>query len=927
MRSVVAHSPGASPSAPARRGRGDRGAVSSVAVGIAVATFVVMIALSLAASAGWRSTLEPDARRRFERDAEATREAVVTQLQAVDRLVRAARDDVADAETGDGGLDALAVGAFRDALGAQAALAGVEGLLDLTVVRRVDAAGLSPAQFNAWVDLQRDLLDDPEWFVRGSEGAPTRYVATLEYDPSGVALTGLDLADAPMLVDALATASDSPGLTVAAPMPAQLLADDASVTGPTYALVAAVAGDAAGTTWVLATISGDAIVDAAGGDGDELVAALNLADEPRPLGTRADSDRPVDFDGDDDVARYATLGGTPLELVVTDPDGVLSDTDDEPLLVLGAGAALSVLLAVLVYVLARSRDMAMRMVEEATASLRRSEEHFRALVQHGSDLILVADPAWNVLYTSPSVTQLLGYAPEELEGQRLLSAVHPDDAETIRLRGDGGRGTVEARVRHRDGSWRHFEGVVTDLRDDPAVGGFVCTAHDVSERKAVEQRLAHDATHDPLTGLPNRVLLLDRLEHALALAARDNSHVAVIFLDLDRFKLVNDSLGHAMGDRLIVEVAQRLRKAARRADTVARFGGDEFVIVCESVPDADEAVRIAGRLVEGIDQTVMLGDQETVVGVSVGIALSVGPETTSDDLMRDADAAMYRAKEKGRGRIEVFNDVMRSTVVHRLNTESMLRRAVELEELRLHYQPVISLVDQRVVGYEALVRWEHPERGLIGPSEFIPVAEDTGLIVPIGTWVIRESLRQALEWQRADPQDRFVAVNLSARQLAQPDVVEVIRAIVEPLDLRAARLQLCLELTESCLTEDPVATQSVLGQLKDLGVRIAVDDFGTGFSSLSYLKHFPVDVLKIDRVFVSGLRQDDGDSAIVAAVISLGEALGLTVVAEGVETSEQADELYAMGCDHAQGFHFAPPLAPDEIVLPADPIPVARGGG
>jgi diguanylate cyclase (GGDEF)-like protein/PAS domain S-box-containing protein len=918
---MAAHAPGANHS-PARRGRGDRGAVSSVAVGIAVATFVVMIGLSLAASAGYRSSLEPDAHRRFERDAESTHEAVVPQVRALDRLVRSVRD------SSDGQLDTTTEAAFRGLVSGQAELADAQGLLSVTIVRRVDSESLTAAEFDAWVEAQRIQLDDENWTVLGPPDVPTRYVATLEYD-DGVELSGLDLGVVDEIAEAFATASESPGLTVVAPVNPGLLGNAAATSGQAFALISAIHGEpgAPATAWVFETVSGDAVLAAAGGSGDDLEAVLMLAEEPHPLTTRGADVGPVDFDADDDVARYATLGGTPLELVVTDPDGVLSETSDEPLIVLGAGAALSVLLAVLVYVLARSRDMAMRMVEEATASLRRSEEHFRALVQHGSDLILVADGAWNVRYTSPSVTQLLGYAPDALVGQPLLTAVHPDDVEGIRLKGDGGRGTVEARVRHQDGSWRHFEGVVTDLRDDPAVSGFVCTAHDVSERKAVEQRLAHDATHDPLTGLPNRVLLLDRLEHALALAARDDSHVAVIFLDLDRFKLVNDSLGHAMGDRLIIEVGRRLRRAARRADTVARFGGDEFVIVCESVPDVEEAVRIAGRLVEGIDQTVMLGDQETVVGVSVGIALSIGPETTSEDLMADADAAMYRAKEKGRGRIEVFNDVMRSTVVHRLNTESMLRRALELDELRLHYQPVISLVDQRVVGYEALVRWQHPERGLIGPAEFIPVAEDTGLIVQIGTWVVKESLRQALIWQELDPQDRFIAVNLSARQLTQPDVVEVLRAIIEPLDLASSRLQLCLELTESCLTEDPVATQSVLGQLKDLGVKIAVDDFGTGFSSLSYLKHFPVDVLKIDRVFVSGLRHDDGDSAIVAAVISLGEALGLTVVAEGVETSEQADELYAMGCDHAQGFHFARPMAPDEIVLPADPVPVAREVG
>jgi diguanylate cyclase (GGDEF)-like protein len=448
------------------------------------------------------------------------------------------------------------------------------------------------------------------------------------------------------------------------------------------------------------------------------------------------------------------------------------------------------------------------------------------------------------------------------------------------------------------------------------------------QTEALRQRtedLAHIAVHDTLTGLPNRVLLADRLGQALRRTARTASSVAVLFVDLDRFKFVNDSRGHAVGDELLVAVAERLRGVARSHDTVARFGGDEFVVVCEDDDAAVQASRIAERIAEVLRDPVVTDGQEVFLGASIGIAVADSGTDSPESLLRDADAAMYRAKERGRNRCEFFDAVMRTEAVAHLETQSALHRAVERDELRLHYQPVIDLASGAVTGVEALVRWARPHHGLVGPGDFIPLAEETGLIVPIGKWVLEEAARQVARWQEARPgQPLTVSVNLSAAQLRQPDLIDTLAAVIAAHRIDPGAL--CLELTESTFMEEAGGHGAALAALKALGVNLAIDDFGTGYSSLTYLKRFPVNVLKIDRAFVAGLGRDPSDTAIVRSVIDLAHALGLTVVAEGVETADQAAHLRRLGCDLAQGYHFARPLPPGELdsllERGADGIPV-----
>ena len=427
------------------------------------------------------------------------------------------------------------------------------------------------------------------------------------------------------------------------------------------------------------------------------------------------------------------------------------------------------------------------------------------------------------------------------------------------------------------------------------------------ERKAFEERLAHQSMHDPLTGLPNRLLFLDRLTLAISRCRRMHSEVAVLFLDLDRFKNVNDSAGHDAGDELLIAVARRLESVLRPGDTVARFGGDEFTVLCEDLPmtsSRDRSIEIAHRLLAAVTQPFIVRGTETFVSVSVGIALATGEERP-EELMRDADAAMYHAKESGRGRVEVFDDTMRARALARHATENALHRALERGELLVFFQPVISLSHARVIGAEALVRWQHPERGLIAPGEFVPLAEETGLVVELGTWVLEHAAREAARWQLESDHPFVVSVNLSARQLAQPDLAERIADIINRTGVQAQNL--CLEITESVLMDDAEGVITVIERVRALGVRLAIDDFGTGYSSLGYLKRFPVDQVKIDRSFVDGLGSDPGDAAIVSAVIGLAHALDLQVVAEGVETEGQLAELLALGCDEAQGYFFAPP--------------------
>ncbi|MFN8104608.1 MAG: EAL domain-containing protein [Acidimicrobiia bacterium] len=425
-------------------------------------------------------------------------------------------------------------------------------------------------------------------------------------------------------------------------------------------------------------------------------------------------------------------------------------------------------------------------------------------------------------------------------------------------------------------------------------------------RRRAEEETRHRALHDDLTGLPNRALLIDRIEQALARCERNGTRCAVMFCDVDQFKVVNDSLGHTAGDELLVTVARRLTDVLRPDDTVARFGGDEFVIVCDSVTGEDAALEIAGRIADKVAEPVTVGDREIVLTTSVGIAFGTGRATDPDALIADADAAMYHAKARGRARTEVFDDHLRAGNLARLDTVNALRRALDTGELRLHYQPEVDLASGHWLGFEALLRWERPDHGLVLPEHFVPVAEDSGLIVPIGAWVLREATAQLRAWEDERPGvDLTVAVNLSARQLADPALPRVVASAVETAGIDPRRLK--LEITESVIMEDVAWSQTALESLRSLGVRVVVDDFGTGYSSLSYLRQFPVDQLKIDRSFVSGVDGDAGNWAIVEAVISMARALGLAVTAEGVETPEQAAALARLGCTTGQGFLFARP--------------------
>lgn len=444
------------------------------------------------------------------------------------------------------------------------------------------------------------------------------------------------------------------------------------------------------------------------------------------------------------------------------------------------------------------------------------------------------------------------------------------------------------------------------------------TVHDITERKALEDQLAYQAFHDALTGLPNRALLTDRLEHALARAERSESSVAVLFLDLDRFKIVNDSLGHEVGDELLKAVGRRLQRCLRPEDTAARIGGNEFVVLLEDIASASYAVRVAERIIAALRTPFDVAGHEMVVTTSIGIALSSHGHGASD-LLRDADVAMYRAKDKGKARYQVFDPSMNALAMRRLELENQLRRGIERGELRVYHQPKVEISDGRVVGMEALVRWEHPERGLIPPAEFVALAEETGLILPLGRWVLEEACRQAKEWQELYSDCRpTMSVNLSARQLQQPNLLEEISEVLGATELEPCGL--VLEITESVIMEDAEANIATLEGLKGLGVKLAIDDFGTGYSSLAYLKRFPVDVIKIDRSFVHGLGVSPKEAAIVQAVIDLAEALGLEPIAEGIESAEQARQLLEMGCYVGQGYHFTRPLPSTEatnLLLPS----------
>jgi diguanylate cyclase (GGDEF)-like protein/PAS domain S-box-containing protein len=554
--------------------------------------------------------------------------------------------------------------------------------------------------------------------------------------------------------------------------------------------------------------------------------------------------------------------------------------------------------------------------KQSQREMQRLTEIFEAT----ADLVVIADRPGNLLYLNAAARRFLGIdrdavlhlhqtISEEMQ-QRIVAEILPEvdevgtwSGEVALDRPEGGVMPVWAQM------LRHL-----DPEDDQIYYSIVM--HDLSERKAFEQRLAHQATHDPLTGLPNRSLLIERLDRALDRARRHQRRVAVLFLDLDHFKVVNDSLGHSLGDRLLVAISERLALALRPGDTVARFGGDEFVVLCEDVLDQADAVAVAERVDRAVSGRFVVDDTEVFVGVSIGIACPIDVDVDPETLIRDADAAMYRAKDRGRARWELFDHAMRASAVDRLDIETALRRALERRELRIYYQPIIELRTGAIDGIEALLRWEHPERGLLNPDEFITVAEETGLIVPIGAWVLDQACRQVQRWQAELPAlaPLRLSVNLSGRQLGHDKLVQDVASVLTETGIDPGLVE--LEITESVLMDDVEMSQETLNLLHGLGVKLAVDDFGTGYSSLSYLRRFPVDLLKVDRSFVEALDQrttregdehEGDDSAIVSAIITLAHSLGLSAVAEGVESVAQLALLRQLGCDRAQGFYMARP--------------------
>jgi len=570
---------------------------------------------------------------------------------------------------------------------------------------------------------------------------------------------------------------------------------------------------------------------------------------------------------------------------------------------------LAALEALGVVIVVRMAGAVMDQKEAAEAQLRSSEDRFRSLVQNSSDLTIVMDTTGEITYASEASLHLLGRTPEDLIGEQAAGLVHPDDISWLRVQLSAELGVMttaeplELRVRHADGTWRHIEAVVANLVDRPSVAGVVVNARDLTERKRVEAALEHQALHDALTGLPNRLLFLDRLEQAIARASRDHATPAVMFLDLDRFKLVNDGLGHDAGDDLLVAVAERLRGALRPGDTVARFGGDEFVLLFEGLSEPESADVLARRILACFSQPFPVGGEQFQASASLGVALGDGIKTAGE-LVRDADAAMYRAKALGRGRLQLFDAATQDEALSRVHTETALRDALARGELRLHFQPIVELAGCRPVGVEALLRWEHPARGLLAPDAFIAVAEDSGLIVPIGAWVLAEACRRVRAWNELldEAHQLRLSVNLSARQLAEPELLATVRDTLLGAGIDPRHLELSLEITEALMLHDPEMAAQRLGELRALGVQFAIDDFGTGYSSLAYLRRFPVSVVKIDSPFVAGLGIDDHDEAIVSAIVRLAHTLGLRVVAEGVETQLQLAHLRAMGCDYAQGF-------------------------
>jgi diguanylate cyclase (GGDEF)-like protein/PAS domain S-box-containing protein len=638
----------------------------------------------------------------------------------------------------------------------------------------------------------------------------------------------------------------------------------------------------------------------------------------RPVAQRATSAVPFTRFQPVSPLPYIAVGTTYVLLLV-----VALRPWTDPLSGLAIGALLVTVLVVMRQLLTVRENVRLL----AGRAAHQTEARFRSLVQHSSDVIIVTRADGTVSFVSPSAARVLGYDPAEMLRHTVSELLHPDDRERAATffrsasQAPGVTGPVEWRFRQPDGSWLNAEILATNLLHDSTVKGVVLNTRDVSERHRLEEQLTHQAFHDPLTGLANRALFRDRVSHALALAQRRGTPVTVLYLDLDDFKNVNDSLGHAEGDRLLIAAAERFLACARTADTVARLGGDEFAILIEG---ADGSEGLPDRLAAAMSHPFSLSGNQVRVTVSIGVA-SASPGDSADDLLRNADMAMYAAKRHGKGRAETYESRMYAVIRERLDLEAALRAAIERRELTLFYQPIVNLQSGGIYGMEALLRWEHPQFGRLLPPHFVPLAEETGLIVQLGAWVLGEACRQLQVWRAAYPQlPLAVAVNISGRQLQGSGLVDALRQTLTSSGVEPSSV--VLEITESLLMQqtDPVLER--LQQLKGLGVRLAIDDFGTGYSSLSYLQRFPIDILKIAKPFVEEVGQGADRSALARAIVGLGDTLKLQTIAEGIERAEQRAALIELGCTLGQGHHFWPALsaAAIEELLSADRFPRLR---
>jgi PAS domain S-box-containing protein len=564
------------------------------------------------------------------------------------------------------------------------------------------------------------------------------------------------------------------------------------------------------------------------------------------------------------------------------------------------------------------------------------ERLFHLITENAADMIAVVDRDGNRLYNSPAYERILGYRADELAGTSSVEQVHPDDrarileaAQKAHLTGQGER--LEYRIRHKDGSWRVLESAASAIPgSNGETEGLVIVNRDITERKQAEALLEHRAFHDGLTNLPNRALLIDRLQRAISVSRRHRDFkFAVLFIDIDEFKVFNESMGHTAGDELLIQIARRLTACLRGADTVARGlskdsqsfvgdntlarpGGDEFAVLAAELRDPSDAIRMSERIRERLAFPFAVNGHEIVVSASIGVAFCGSSIADAEEVLRDAEIAMYRAKNAGKGRCEVFDSAMQDEAVKRLQLETELRRALELEEFRVHYQPLVSLQNGQIVGFEALTRWQRPQ-GLVMPGEFIAVADEIGIILPINRALLREACEQLRRWHALFPSDPplTMSVNVTATQFAQPDLASQIEEILQQTGTDPCWVD--LEITEDIAMGDAERSALALSQLKALGVRLSIDDFGTGYSSLCRLQRFPVDTLKIDRSFISGMDREPETLEIVRIIVMLAHNLGLTVVAEGIETQEQVDMLKHMGCEMGQGYLFSKPCDADSI--------------